>query len=212
MNNQWNRLVYKAWSPVYDIFFNSPPFRSARKRIFQKAKIKKGSRVLLVGVGTGADLSYLLGLNIKISAVDLSKEMLAQARKKDPSNEVDFLEMDAQRLSFPEGHFDAVIANLILSVVPDAGKCFSEMVRVTKHGGQIIIMDKFASRSGKLPKPMVFLRPIIAVMGTDIGRSFEQISSPYQNHFTIQIDEGVMLGGMYRGILLQKGKAFHEGT
>lgn len=204
MNNRWNKLIYKAWSPVYDTLFNSAPFRRARENVFRKARIRDGSRVLLVGVGTGADLSYLTGLNVKVTAIDLSKEMIDQARKKDLSNEVEFIEMDAQLLSFPDGHFDAVIASLILSVVPDADKCFQEIIRVAKSGGQIIILDKFVPQGGKLPVAMSLIRPLISLLGTDIGRSFEKIIEPYRNDLHIQSDEGVLFGGMYRGILLRK--------
>jgi phosphatidylethanolamine/phosphatidyl-N-methylethanolamine N-methyltransferase len=210
MNNRWNRWIYKAWAPVYDMFFNSRPFRAARKAVFKMANIHAGNRVLLVGVGTGADLSYLSGMKVSITAIDLSGDMLAQARRKDISGAIHFMEMDAQQLSFPANSFDVVIANLILSVVPDANLCFSEMVRVTRNQGHIVILDKFAPRSGKLPKPLVLLRPLIKLMGTDIGRSFAPMIAPFKEEVGIQVDEGVMLGGLYRGIRLQKVRKTHE--
>ncbi|MFD0713269.1 class I SAM-dependent methyltransferase [Paenibacillus sp. GCM10027626] len=204
MNNQWNKLIYKAWAPIYDRLFDSSRFRRARERVFQKAGIRDGSRLLLVGVGTGADLQFLTGLNLKITAIDLSKDMIAQARSKAGTQDIQFLEMDAQQLAFSDHQFDVVIANLILSVVPDANQCFDEIVRVTREDGQIIIMDKFAPQSGKLPLGKALLRPIISLFGTDIGRSFEQIISRHPERIHVEHDEGVMLGGMYRGILLKK--------
>jgi len=47
---------------------------------------------------------------------------------------------------FEDESFDYVVASLILSVVPDANKCFQEITRVLKHEGKIIIFDKFAPK------------------------------------------------------------------
>lgn len=44
--------------------------------------------------------------------------------------------MDAQNIEFENESFDYVIASLILSVVPDATKCFQEMTRVLKQEGK----------------------------------------------------------------------------
>ena len=70
---------------------------------------------------------------------------------------------------FDDHSFDYVVASLILSVVPDADKCFQEMTRVLKQEGRIIIFDKFVPKNKKLSLPKWFLRPIIRVLGTDIG-------------------------------------------
>ena len=57
MTNRWNRLIYKFWSPVYDLFFDHLLFASGRKRTFELLQLRGTERVLLVGVGTGADLT-----------------------------------------------------------------------------------------------------------------------------------------------------------
>lgn len=36
MNNNWNKIIYKIWSPIYDKIFNSDIFLHARKQIFQE--------------------------------------------------------------------------------------------------------------------------------------------------------------------------------
>ncbi|MGG1253848.1 class I SAM-dependent methyltransferase [Brevibacillus agri] len=69
--------------------------------------------------------------NISVSAIDLSSEMLDRARNKYDSPNFKFIEMDAQELTFSPESFDMVIANLILSVVPEPNRCFQEMIRVT---------------------------------------------------------------------------------
>ena len=59
MNNVWNKIIYKIWSPIYDKIFNSKIFLRARKDIFLEMPFENPQRVLFVGVGTGADLELL---------------------------------------------------------------------------------------------------------------------------------------------------------
>lgn len=99
-----------------------------------------------------------------------------------------------------------VIANLILSVVPDPNRCFQEMVRVTQTGGRIVIFDKFAPPSEGLPVIKKIIRPVVAMMGTDIGRHFEPIIIPYENHIRVEEDASALFNGMYRKIVIRKMK------
>ena len=72
--------------------------------------------------------------------------MLKKAKDKYKESTIQFLEMDAQNMSFEDHSFDVVIASLLLSVVPDAEKCFQEMARVLKREGIIILFDKFTNK------------------------------------------------------------------
>lgn len=76
-------------------------------------------------------MQFIMDKNISVSAIDLSSEMLDRARNKYDSPNFKFIEMDAQELTFSPESFDMVIANLILSVVPEPNRCFQEMIRVT---------------------------------------------------------------------------------
>jgi len=107
-------------------------------------------------------------------------------------------------MDFKDESFDYVVASLILSVVPDANKCFLEISRVLKHEGKIIIFDKFAPKNKKLSLLKVFLRPIISVLGTDIGRSFEEIITKNNKSLIVEEDTPVMINGMYRKIVITK--------
>lgn len=205
MNNRWNKLIYRAGAPFYDVLFNAGPFARARKKVFTDLDLESGQRVLMVGVGTGADLRFFCGKKLEITAVDLSPAMLAQAKSKAGENEhIRFLEMDAQDLRFADQSFDLVIASLILSVVPDEHKCMSELVRVTKERGRIVIFDKFKGGERKMPLMMRILRPLIAVMGTDIGRDYRAILKPHLEHLIIREDSPAMFGDMYRKIVLER--------
>lgn len=202
MNNRWNQLIYKGWSPIYDFFFNTGAFLKARQEVFRIFQFQKGQRVLFVGVGTGADLGLVNHHELQITAIDYSPDMLKQAKTKFAQSTIEFMEMDAQHLTFDDETFDVVVASLLLSVVPDPNRCFSEMERVLKPDGQILIFDKFSTE--KSSKLKVMLRPLIRVLGTDIGLSFEKIVDRFQNDLHVVEDRSMMLNGMYRKIVLTK--------
>ena len=204
MNNSWNKVIYKVGSPIYDKFFNSGIFLNARKRILLSTPFSGEEKILFVGVGTGADLELIDYSDLDITAIDYSPDMLGKAIKKFKDSTIQFLEMDAQNMIFEDETFDYVVASLILSVVPDANKCFQEMSRVLKHKGKIIIFDKFAPKNKKLSLSKVLLRPIISVLGTDIGRSFEEIIPKNNTSLIIEEDSPVMMNGMYRKIIIAK--------
>jgi phosphatidylethanolamine/phosphatidyl-N-methylethanolamine N-methyltransferase len=203
MNNRYNRWIYRVWSPVYDYFFNNGPFLNARKQLFNGIHFKPGDKVLFVGVGTGADLEQIPVNDLDVTAIDYSEEMLAQAKRKFPaSTAIKFHQMDAQQLKLPDEEFNYVIASLILSVVPDSNKAFAEMARVTKPTGSIIIFDKFASKPSLVKN---LIRPIIKILGTDIGLSFEKIyESNSTTTLTLHENTPVLFGGMYRKIKIGK--------
>lgn len=96
-----------------------------------------------------------------------------------------------------------LVGSLILSVVPDADKCFQEMSRVLKQEGRIVIFDKFTPSNNKLSLSKKFFRPLIKVLGTDIGLNFEELYLNKKN-LIIEEDRPVMLKGMYRKIVIRK--------
>jgi phosphatidylethanolamine/phosphatidyl-N-methylethanolamine N-methyltransferase len=204
MNNNWNKIIYKIWSPIYDKIFNSNIFLHARKQIFQETPFNNTQKILFVGVGTGADLELLNHNDLDITAIDFSPDMLRKARAKFKNSRIKFLEMDAQNMAFNDMSFDYVVGSLILSVVPDADKCFQEMGRVLKQEGRIVIFDKFTPSNHKLSLSKKLFRPLIKVLGTDIGLNFEELYLRNNKNLSIEEDKPVMLNGMYRKIVLRK--------
>ncbi|MBO8172468.1 MAG: class I SAM-dependent methyltransferase [Bacillaceae bacterium] len=204
MYNSWNKVIYKIWSPLYDRIFNKGSFLNARKQILQEVSFRKEHKILFVGVGTGADLELIDHTNLDITAIDISPDMLKKANEKFENTSVKFFEMDAQDIKFNDKEFDYVMAHLILSVVPNADKCFQEMKRVLKSNGKIIIFDKFAPKNNKLSLSKKLLRPIIKFLGTDIGVNFEKVFEQNNQNLMIEEDVPVMLNGMYRKIVIKK--------
>ena len=143
MTNRWNRLIYRFWSPVYDLLFDRFLFSAGRRRMFEALQLRGDERILLAGIGTGADLPYLPEAAQAVG-VDLSPEMLRKAKSKilGVPNRL-LVQADAQALPVPDAAFDVVILTLILSVVPDGGACWRATLRALRPGGRAIIFDKF---------------------------------------------------------------------
>lgn len=204
MNNHWNEIIYKIWSPIYDNLFNSGKFLEARKIIFQSEKFVENQDILFVGVGTGADLELIDHKKLNVTAIDYSNKMLEKAKVKFKDSSIQFLKMDAQDMSFQNHQFDIVVASLVLSVVPDADKCFKEIVRVLKPNGKIIIFDKFSPKGKKLSPLKKVIRPLIKLLGTDIGVNFETLYEKNKVALSVKEDSSAMFNGMYRKIVVIK--------
>ena len=122
----------------------------ARKRIrsaIASLNIPPGARVLEVGVGTGLSLeSY--PEDVSVTGVDLSESMLAEAEQLICDrgwNHVNVIPMNAEELEFKDSTFDLVTSFHTISVVSRPQTMMSEVVRVCKPGGRIMIINHFRS-------------------------------------------------------------------
>jgi len=144
------RAAYKRWAGIYDIAFGGVS-AMGRARAAELANRMPGSRVLEVGVGTGLALPRYLPAK-RITGIDLSAEMLAQAEKRVAgmgiTNVEDLREMDAEATDFEDASFDIAVAMFVASVVPHPRKLLQEMRRVVRPGGNILFVNHFAAERG----------------------------------------------------------------
>jgi phosphatidylethanolamine/phosphatidyl-N-methylethanolamine N-methyltransferase len=140
--------AYRRWAPVYDATFGKV-VEAGVKQATATINIYYG-RVLEVGVGTGLSLPFYKN-SLEVTGIDLSPDMLARAReraqKRDLRN-VELMEMDATALEFADESFDIATAMFVMTVVPDPEKVMNELIRVTKPGGQIVIVNHFSIDKG----------------------------------------------------------------
>jgi ubiquinone/menaquinone biosynthesis C-methylase UbiE len=202
MTNRWNQIIYRLWAPIYDTTVNRF-FMSGRKRAMELLALKPGEKVLLVGIGTGADLP-LLPAGVDATGIDLSSDMLAKARLKldrCPAS-VKLIQGDAQTLLVDEASFDAVILNLILSVIPDGNECLRSALRALKPNGRVVIFDKFLPEGKSISLLRKFINLFSTLLGTDINRRLSDLMKDCPCE--IIHEEPSIAGGMYRVILLRK--------
>jgi phosphatidylethanolamine/phosphatidyl-N-methylethanolamine N-methyltransferase len=138
--------VYGKLASVYDWVFG-PTLHAGRLQAMQRMAISPGDRILEVGVGTGINLP-LYPRDCSVTGVDLSDSMLEKAYERVAEKvmrHVRLVQMDASRLTFADDAFDIVYAPYLISVVSDPVRVASEMRRVCRPGGRIIILNHFRS-------------------------------------------------------------------
>jgi len=141
--------AYARWAPVYDFVFGAV-FDAGRKASIAAAE-RIGGRILDVGIGTGISLTDYSPKN-RVVGVDYSEPMLRKAHERVAEHglaHVDALAvMDAQHLGFPDGYFDAVVAQYVITTVPDPEAALDEFARVTRPGGEIILVNHLGAENG----------------------------------------------------------------
>ena len=134
--------AYARWAPIYDFVFGAV-FERGRKAAVAAAE-QIGGRILEVGVGTGLSLPDYSSAN-RLVGVDLSAPMLRKAKARVAERRLGNVNglavMDAQRLAFAEAAFDVVVAQYVITAVPDPEATLDEFVRVIKPGGEIVDLD-----------------------------------------------------------------------
>jgi len=166
--NRWNRIRYTLIAPVYDRVVG---FARQRRRSIGLLELRPGERVLIVGVGTGADLPCLPE-DVEVHAIDITPAMVERTRRRARmlGREVEAVVGDAQALDYPDASFDAVVLHLIVAVAPDGRAVLEEAARVLRPDGRAVVFDKFAAEGRR---PSLFRRAlnlVANVVATDITR------------------------------------------
>jgi ubiquinone/menaquinone biosynthesis C-methylase UbiE len=107
---------------------------------------KATGETLEVGIGTGLNLPHYPP-NVRITGADLSPDMLALAvkRAKELRLRIRWTEAAAEHLPFADRSFDTVVCTYALCSVRDDGRAISEMRRVLRPGGRLILVDHIRS-------------------------------------------------------------------
>ena len=141
--------AYARWAPVYDIVFGAV-FAAGRKASIAAAE-RVGGRILDVGIGTGISLTGYSPKN-RVVGVDYCEPMLRKAHERVAEHALAHVEalavMDAQQLAFPDATFDAVVAQYVITTVPDPEAALDEIARVTRPGGEIILVNHLGAEMG----------------------------------------------------------------
>jgi SAM-dependent methyltransferase len=101
------------------------------------------TRVLDIGTGPGFYAMLLAARGYRVTAVDLSEKMLAEARRNAGplAAQIDFRRMDAQALDLPDGCFDVIVTRNLTWNLQDPVQAYGEWRRVLRTGGVLLNFD-----------------------------------------------------------------------
>jgi len=149
LDNAGIAKAYARWAPIYDVVFGAV-FDRGRKASIAAAE-RLGGRILEVGVGTGLSLPDYSGSN-RLIGIDLSVPMLRKAKARVAEQRLTNVDglavMDAQHLGFQDAVFDVVVAQYVITAVPDPELTLDEFARVVKPGGEIILVNHLGAERG----------------------------------------------------------------
>jgi len=144
-----------------------------RRKAAQLCGVSSGSLCLDVCTGSGMlalELAKLLHLGGRVYAVDFSPRMLSLARSRLSKTPylglVEFIEGDALNLPFKDEVFDCTTAAFCLRNVEDVVVTLREMVRVTKRGGRVVVLD-LSKPPNRFYRRLydIYLKAVVPVLG-----------------------------------------------
>lgn len=98
-----------------------------------------GEYILDLAAGTGASSAALAKSGARVLAADLSEGMIEIGRQRHP--EIEFVQANALEMPFEDDTFDTVTISYGLRNIPDTERALKEMLRVTKPGGSVVILE-----------------------------------------------------------------------
>ena len=174
--------------------------RELRSYLYKQAKIRRGQKVLDLGCGTGVLAPELMEQGLVSFGLDLDLNALIFSGANHPGFHL--TQGNAFDLPFSSKIFDSSLCHFVIMWLPDPVKALTEMVRVTKKGGKILVFAE-PDYGGRIDYP-----DELAVMGkVQIDSLIRQGADPYAGRKLawickeaglVDVNTGV-LGGQWSG-------------
>ena len=125
---------------------------------FSLGPINPGEQVLDIGCGAGVDTvlaAMMVGPQGSVTGVDIVTEMIEKAERNlelTALNNVKFQKASGESLPFTDGTFDVAISNGAINLIPDKEAAMSEIIRVLKPSGRLMMADQITA--GNLQQDM----------------------------------------------------------
>ena len=154
------RHLYEQEAPIYDRAMRVAErllLGGAREWVCGRAR----GEVLEIAVGTGRNLAYYAA-DICLTGIDLSPAMLTLARRRaeEMGRDADLRLGDAERLEFADESFDTVVCTYSLCTIPNDAQAVSEMRRVLRLGGKLLLAEHVRSPVGIVRAVQRLLEPL----------------------------------------------------
>ncbi|MFZ1320247.1 MAG: class I SAM-dependent methyltransferase [Ignavibacteria bacterium] len=131
--------AYRSWSEQYDTNIN-------KTRDLEGFALRKElesisfNNCLEIGCGTGKNTEWLLTKSEKVTAIDISPEMISKAKEKIRSDKVNFIQVDINKeWNFSKEKFDLISFSLVLEHIEDLDHIFYEISKALSKEGHVYI-------------------------------------------------------------------------
>lgn len=182
--------AYDRWAPTYDLVFGRV-FKQGRSDAIVAAE-RIGGRVLEVGVGTGISLPQY-GRSTRLVGIDISDAMLDKARARVRDGRLSNVEalavMDAEAIAYPDDSFDVVVAQYVITAVPNPEAALNEFARLVRPGGEIVITTRVGADGGIRAAIERMLMPITSRLGFRTEFAWERYAAWAATQPTIRLVE-----------------------
>jgi ubiquinone/menaquinone biosynthesis C-methylase UbiE len=161
------------------------------------ARLPANGKLLEVGVGTGKNMPYWPS-TAQVSGIDLAPRMLLRAHRQAQKLRISpQLELgDSQQLQFPDDNFDVAAMSFVMYSVPDPVLGLTEIARVVRPGGHVLMMEHVRSPTAWIGELMDFVNPIaLRLMGPNINR--DTVRNVFKAGLQPTRVEDLGLGGIY---------------
>ncbi len=156
---QYIKKRFKKWAKFYDLTWI--PINYLRRKTVKFANISKDKKILDICTGTGDLAITFAKQGNEAVGIDLSREMIEVAKKKNKFKNLKFGVADATKLPFENNSFDVVTSSFGLHEMPKSVmlKVLGEVKRVLKNNGEFIIVDFYKGKTlfFKLAYPFIKL-------------------------------------------------------
>jgi phosphatidylethanolamine/phosphatidyl-N-methylethanolamine N-methyltransferase len=182
--------AYARWAPVYDLVFGKVFDRGRRASIAAAERI--GGRILEVGVGTGLSLPDYAREH-RLVGIDISAPMLRKAQERVAAQQLTNVEalavMDAARLALADASFDVIVAQYVITTVPDPEGTLDEFMRVLRPGGEIVLVNHLGAETGPRAAFEQCFAPVARRLGWRPEFRFERLAGWAARRGDVQVVE-----------------------
>jgi ubiquinone/menaquinone biosynthesis C-methylase UbiE len=115
-------------------------YRDTLQQWILRQKFKPKISILEIGCATGTLSEFLANSGFKVTAVDISENMIIKAKRKYHDTTVNYLVADVFNLPFNSNEFDIIVSASVINIIPDKNLALTEMIRVCNIDGSINLL------------------------------------------------------------------------
>jgi len=198
--------VFHSVAARYDIMndvLSGGMHRLWKRFTIELSGVRRGNKVLDIAGGTGdlaRKFSSLVGPEGEVVLADINASMLKVGRDrlldKGVSGNISFVQADAEKLPFPDNHFDVVTIAFGLRNVTHKEDALRSMLRVLKPGGRLLILE-FSKPSNPLLSKFYDaysfkFMPLAGKLITDDADSYRYLAESIRMHPDQETLKGMM--------------------